>query len=322
MTDLLAVVQFDTDSGSVEDAIADIKHRLEQQNKIITLLHTQLAEKIQTEQDLRARLSVLTDQNISLKTLYEDGQKENEKQRNKYEHEIKVLKQKLDETTSSLYSWRKRHLASENHHQTTVYSLKKELQSLNKELAQLRIKYDLIVKEYNKSKQELAQVNDKTRKLLVSLDLENQCDDAGVALDFARNIQYTRRKVNANFTTSRAQPKLLESPRSKSSSFYGNKNPALDSPDDPIQAVFRVSVETHDNKSNFEGNALHLISTKGTQGKKRSSATISPRRGVSNLSNKHIKDGAIPLNGLPPIEDKYLLDSSKIQFKWATLIEN
>ena len=71
------------------------------------------------------------------------------------------------------------------HEQITV--LKRELDDTYKKLKHSD-------EENVKHKTLLNTVNDKTRKLLTSLNLDNDVKDTSTALDFARNISYIKRR--------------------------------------------------------------------------------------------------------------------------------
>ena len=304
VTDLLAAVQFDSETGTVEDAVLDIKTRLEDQNNTIKSLHEELDNRLRMVQDLRLRVTDVTAHNTSLKELYDDKEKECVKQRAKYESDIAALKSKLSEETTSSFSWRKRHLTSENYYQTTMQTLQAEVNKLRNELSELKMKYDIVDKEYGKSKEELVQVNDKTRKLLSSLDLDNQCEDTQVALDFARNISYARRRSSVQ---SLATAQRQTNGRSLDSSASGSVTSA--STDDSSQNIFRLSINMQPNANGTNGSFSNARGS-ASNGARRNSLPLSPKKRGGDLSPRRRSNmfdgggGGVPLGGLPPIDGR------------------
>ena len=234
VTDLLAAIEFEQGGLSVEEAVLDIKTRLDDQSKLITSLHAELNEKYRIESELRNRVADLSEQTSSLRSICDVRQEEIDKIKTKSDAEIQRLKQKLDSETSTGYSWRKRFLQSQGFHNKASEAMQKEINALRSELHELKQKYEVVDKEFGKSKQQLSAVNDRTRKLLASLDLDNQCDDATVALDFARNISYTRRRANVNPTRSTSLPSRSNgsATSTNSGSYVTNADSALPDEDD------------------------------------------------------------------------------------------
>ena len=218
VTDLLAAVHLEEGQTSVKEAVEEITSRLRHQDSLIKSLHEQLTEKVRVEGELRSANSVLTDQLEHLKRALAERDDVTTKQRETMEQEVTQLKERLQEETTGAFGWRKRYLQTQAQWTERSGELEAVVRQLRHELSALQTNYKQVESENAKSKVELQQMSEKTRKLLTSLDLANECADANVALDFARSVSYTRRRRSGPNGASRPtadaspaqQPQLLQ----------------------------------------------------------------------------------------------------------------
>ena len=113
VTDLLAAIHLDEGQTSVKEAVEEVTSRLRQQENLIRTLHEQLADKVRVESDLRNATSVMTDQIEDLKRELAEHDDVRAEERKNLEQEVTRLKERLQQETTSAFSWRKRYLLTQ-----------------------------------------------------------------------------------------------------------------------------------------------------------------------------------------------------------------
>ena len=205
----------------MKEAVEEVTSRLRQQENLIRTLHEQLADKVRVESDLRNATSVMADQIEDLKRELAEHDDVRAEERKNLEQEVTRLKERLQQETTSAFSWRKRYLLTQAQWTERSGELEAVVRQLRHELSALKSSYKQVDRENEKSKVELHRMSENTRKLLTSLDLGNECENANVALDFARSVSYTRRRrngapPNARTIDSTSQPPPLTETTDKS----------------------------------------------------------------------------------------------------------
>ena len=206
VSDLLACVDWDVDSRSVTLGLSDVKAKLIAWKKTIAELHQLLSEHMDKEEELKGRVNSLAEDNASLRNLNTEVESQLSTLEVKYKEEVEELSKMLEEEKDHVLRLKSRQATFETRYRSAITDLQQENRDLKYQLEETNRLLQMTGKENAKFKDELHQVNNKTRKLLVSLDLQNEVEDIGVSLDFARNISYARRKQSVGYTDTKLAP--------------------------------------------------------------------------------------------------------------------
>ncbi len=118
--------------------------------------------------------------------------------RREAQHELAECTTKLDRQLSSererTLSLENRLFQTENCYKDTVKNLESEISMQKEKLKLAEAQAADAQTERNAAKQELTEVHDRTRRLLNSLDLNNDLTKTAMSVEHARNISYARRR--------------------------------------------------------------------------------------------------------------------------------
>ena len=196
VTQTLYTLGVETDKGneSLEGGMAELRQRMKGDRIMIRELRQEVKQLNSTIEQLRANISMLTTVGIKNKEARVEAEQRYVKLDKKSSEVIANLKQELKSARETM-----------KNQQTTIHQLlaseKAAKQKYEEVIEELRAKLhvttkqmELALKQRDKQKAELADVNDKTRKLLKVVDLDNKADNMALSIEHARNLTYVKRR--------------------------------------------------------------------------------------------------------------------------------
>ena len=178
------------------ESMNSMRRQLDRQHHVIIELKHDLHIARSTEEQLKDSITLLTEENIKAK-------KETTDLNEKFSTNVEILESNIKELALSLKDEKEKSQRLETKQESTEKWYKESLMSLQQDIdatansfKKCKAELELAIKERDEAKRELTAVENKTRKLLSSLDLNNNVSKTSDALDHARNIAYARRRTN------------------------------------------------------------------------------------------------------------------------------
>lgn len=199
-SDLLACVEWDVDQTSVEHGFAEIKSRLVLLQQTVHQQRDELSRQYDIESDLKSRMAAVMEDNRILRDLSADAAENIQRIELYSENTSSELKQLLEEEVERSAGLKNRLEVMEGRYKSAIETLHGQIDKLKKELHDVITKLKISDEERDKVKSQLNQLNNNTRKLLASLDLDSQSKDTTVAVEFARSLTYVNKRNRASST--------------------------------------------------------------------------------------------------------------------------
>ncbi len=197
VTDTLATMpqnSSDNDPSSLFENMISMQRTTDGQSRLIEQLNREVSELKGAEAQLQATVAFLTDENNELKKVRDNLQKKIASEKHDLAKKTTKLWEdlRLERTTASKLE--QKVSTAEQSFSDTIKNLENEISTLKEKLRLAEMQAKNAVNERNASKQELTAVQDRTRKLLNSLDLSNDLTKTAFSVEHARNISYARRR--------------------------------------------------------------------------------------------------------------------------------
>ena len=211
VTDTLATVpqqMLGDGLSSLADGMVGMKRMVERQKHLMEKLNEEVAEYKDNETHLRASITFLTEETMLLKKAREEMEVNKKKEQDDLKRKIAQLDQDWRWEKATVVKLEKKLNTTDTWFRDTVKHMETEIATLKEKLRVAEMQAKAAQTERNAAKQELADVQDRTRKLLSRLDLNNDVSKAALSVDHARNISYVRRRKPALNTIS-ASPNML-----------------------------------------------------------------------------------------------------------------
>ena len=119
-----------------------------------------------------------------------------EKQAERTTTQIVMLEKQIETLKKQLADTRDKLSFTEVKLKDTTIRLQEEIRLLKEQLARITAELKQTASDRDKSRHELQEISDRTRKLLTTLGMSNDIDSLGLSLDHARNLSYVTRKQN------------------------------------------------------------------------------------------------------------------------------
>ncbi len=202
----LASLDGDSMFENVEEGLYSMKIRLENCDKLTCELTQKKTYLEEVEVQMRETVSSLTNENVTLKEELETVQELYTVTKQTMGNKIDTLDTSLKEETKRLFTMQGKSKATESMYRQTIASLQSDLRILTEQIKKLRKELKDALFDRDRVKSEMTRVEDRTRKLLISLGLGNDCDSLPLMLDHARNISYVRRRRGSTMGQSLQEP--------------------------------------------------------------------------------------------------------------------
>ena len=167
---------------------------VERQKHLLKNLNEEIAEYKANETQLRASITFLTEDNLLLKKGREQIEVDMKKEQDELNKKISKLDQDCRWEKATVVKLEKKLETTETWFKDTVKHMEGEIATLKEKLRTAELQVKAAQTERNIAKEELIKVQDRTRKLLNSLDLNNDVSQTTLSVDHARNISYVRRR--------------------------------------------------------------------------------------------------------------------------------
>ena len=211
VTDTLATMpqqMLEDGPNSLADGMVCMKRSIERQKHLMQKLNEEIAEYKANETQLRTSVTFLTEDNMLLKKAREEMEENKKKEQDELNTKIAQLDQNWRWEKATVVKLEKKLETTEKWFRDSVKQMETEIGNLKEKLRLAELQAKEAQTERNVAKEELTQVQDRTRKLLSSLDLNNDISKAAFSVDHARNISYARRR-RPTLNTISASPNTL-----------------------------------------------------------------------------------------------------------------
>ena len=196
--------EYDGSTNSVEEAIQSMKTTIQQREKELVEAKSKVVELAKQETEVRGKLTFLTEENMRLNAEVKELKSKLAMSQTSLSAETSQLQTALTESQTKAERYKKKFESAEMTFKEAIHSMKEEIVSRNNKILDLKKGYDEADRERLKAREELNTISNRTRKLLVSLGLANECDSVGLALDHARDMVYTQRRRKGSLTSGKA----------------------------------------------------------------------------------------------------------------------
>ena len=201
---------------SLADGMIGMRRMVERQKHLLKNLNEEISEYKANETQLRASITFLTEENLLLKKGREQIEEDMKKEQDELNKKISKLDQDCKWEKATVVKLQKKLETTEIWFKDTVKHMEGEIATLKEKLRAAELQVKEAQTERNIAKEELTKVQDRTRKLLNSLDLNNDVFKTALSVDHARNISYARRRnpkhntisMSSNTLTATDQPLL------------------------------------------------------------------------------------------------------------------
>ena len=194
VTNTMALLSLDGNHETIESSMCEVQQRLQSQEARICDLVKLKDQLTETEASLRSKLSVMTQDNISLRELTSSLQDNLDHLQQTSSADVGTLKTRLKEEQDKASKMKKLAESTEAMYRNNIHMLEQEVSKINEQLLKTAKELDSTGKERDNARGQLAAVNERTRKLLFSLDLTREVGDSLLSLDHARNMVYVKRR--------------------------------------------------------------------------------------------------------------------------------
>ncbi|KAI0234930.1 hypothetical protein LSAT2_014691 [Lamellibrachia satsuma] len=204
LADILAATDMEMQSETVDENISDLRHLLTKQRKSIEDLKDENRKLAATNDDLRGKMTILTDKLITLKSTATSLEHILEQEKQSSKAKLEKLTTKLADAKTKLSEA----AAKEGDYLRIIQDLEERVESQGERMRHAVREADQAVREREAAEQELHRVNDRTRKLLRKMNLTSSIDNMAFAADYARDIAYAlKRRRNTQPPNSNATPR-------------------------------------------------------------------------------------------------------------------
>ena len=201
---------------SLADGMIGMRRMVERQKHLMKNLNEEIAEYKANETQLRGSITFLTEENLLLKKGREQIEEDMKNEQDELNKKISKLDQDCRWEKATVVKLEKKLETTEIWFRDTVKHMEGEIATLKVKLRAAELQVKEAQTERNTTKEELTRVQDRTRKLLNSLDLNNDVFKTALSVDHARNISYARRRnlkhntisMSSNTLTATDQPLL------------------------------------------------------------------------------------------------------------------
>ena len=214
---VVAGFDFDEIADTIEEGIDAMSARIAEQQQTITDIKKGNQRHIDQGMEHNKAIKSLKDELLKLTQLNNTLQTQLEELTAKYNTETKDLQQRLSQKESKLVATEKKLQTTEHWHLQSSTSVEHELHQTHETIKVNRRTIAELTKERDRYKEQTEQLEFKCRRLLNSLNLDNNCDEMTLSLDHARNMSYVRRRKSLQ-----EQPKVYLSRRDSRKEFKVN----------------------------------------------------------------------------------------------------
>lgn len=196
-TDLVSAFHYEHQPETVEEGLGIVRKILDNRQKQIDSLEghiRSLTLKLQEQKDWSSKL---TTEVLELKETNERLEKELEELKQRYHRETFEQSTRIEQLENENKKFQRKVKAMESYYSKEIKEREEEMSHMKKEVAIAERMQDNAEREKNKMADELDTVRDRTRKLLVSLGLENEVRKLDMSVDHARNIAIATRRKGA-----------------------------------------------------------------------------------------------------------------------------
>lgn len=181
---------------TIESGMLELQERLTSQDTRISDLETENQHLKVTVDDTKGKLTLMTQDNIALRELNAALQDKLDHLQNTSTADVEGLRTALKEEKDKSTDIKKKADSIEAMYRGNIQMLQQEITTISDSMLKTARELDNTNKERDKARGELASVNERTRKLLFSLDLTKDIGngDSSLSLDHARNMVYVRRR--------------------------------------------------------------------------------------------------------------------------------
>ena len=198
VTDMLTAIKFDLDEGPVEGLLVKVSEIYWKNIDKIKRLNDDIKALKKSTKELRERITMFTEENISLKSELTSTQANYATLLSDSTETIASLTEQLKEERAKSNKLQLALRTSSTKSSKQMESMEEELKAAKMSISKMKKEVGVANRERDAAKEELKEINDRTRKLLISLDLLNNCDSTSLSVDHARNIGYARRRRGPN----------------------------------------------------------------------------------------------------------------------------
>ena len=226
----------------------------------VEALETDKHVLVATEGQLRDTISMLTGEGINLKSQLAAVQYKLDETRQRLEARVRKLEEQLHLEQTKRTDLERLKKTGDEYLQRRIEHADTELSEYKGKLASATRQLKETIQARNKAKEEVAEVNDKTRKLLSVLQLNNEVGKMGMSIEHARNLMYARKRQTVQWNSNRASvASSQESARTLSMSTL----PSMNSGSHTDISRASTSLGSAPNELMIKANKPDLLSSRG-----------------------------------------------------------
>ena len=198
VSDTLASLQVEgcSTDGKLEDSLKTLTNKIYLQEKNLVVLAKAKKELEQMVEQLRQKVTMLTESNIRLQQEAQESNETKDQVAEQTGQKTLALEEDLKCEKNLTASLKNKIKTIEHTYSTNIHVMQSELDQVKDKLRKTTSQLDKTTKERDTAKNEVRDVNERTRKLLFSLDLSGDihADNISRSLEHARNMVYVKRR--------------------------------------------------------------------------------------------------------------------------------
>ena len=198
VSDTLASLQVEgcSTDGKLEDSLKTLTNKIYLQEKNLVVLAKAKKELEQMVEQLRQKVTMLTESNIRLQQEAQESNETKDQVAKQTGQKTLALEEDLKCEKNLTASLKNKIKTIEHTYSTNIHVMQAELDQVKDKLRKTTSQLDKTTKERDTAKNEVRDVNERTRKLLFSLDLSGDihADNISRSLEHARNMVYVKRR--------------------------------------------------------------------------------------------------------------------------------
>ncbi len=208
--------KLDDGPGALLEGMAEMRTTIDKQKYRIKFLQEEVKKLKEKETEMETTITLLSQENVGLKQGSKAQDARMREQRDENWHKIRKLDMESKAGKTKVGNLEKKLATTEQMYKDTIAKREDEIATLKEKLHAAETQAKQAQNERNKVKEELNDVQNRTRKLLNTLDLSNDIKNSSMSIEHARNISYVRRRRSTaiapqiNTLTSNDQPLLYK----------------------------------------------------------------------------------------------------------------